>query len=68
MFQKLFFALIAICIFGLVSISSAQAEDLLKVGDGAVDFSAETSDAQNLTLSKIYGEHPVVLVFIRGFG
>jgi hypothetical protein len=47
---------------------SAFAEDLLKVGDKAPEFSATTYDGKAFSLKEATKESPVLLVFIRGFG
>ena len=54
-------------IFGLISVSSAQGNEMMKVGTDAPDFTAGTIDGKGMTLSKKLAENPVVLVFIRGF-
>lgn len=59
--------LIVFCVFGFFGVKTAQSNEMLEVGNAAPDFTAKTFDGQELTLSKLLAESPVVLVFIRGF-
>jgi peroxiredoxin len=39
----------------------------LEKGDAAPEFTANTYDGENISLSKLKKTGPVVLIFIRGF-
>jgi cytochrome oxidase Cu insertion factor (SCO1/SenC/PrrC family) len=78
-YQNCFLAAIACCLFYLaVSVADAQlgpkdgtnlpATDLerVKIGDTAPDFTLESMDGRRITLSEVYRDRNVVLVFYRG--
>jgi peroxiredoxin len=46
----------------------SEGQTRLAVGEKAPDFTADTWDGKNVTLSERVKQGPVVLVFIRGFG
>lgn len=79
MFQSCF-AVLVVCSFFYLTISVANAQlgpkdaanlqptdlERVKVGDTAPDFTLENMDGRKITLSEVYRERSVVLVFYRG--
>jgi len=62
--KKLIIAILFLAAFSV----TAAAEDMpgLKAGDQAPDFTAETYTGETVTLSDVYKDGPVVLIFYRG--
>jgi peroxiredoxin len=45
-----------------------MADEFLKIGDRAPDFTIAASGGRTVSLAELRKDHAVVLVFLRGFG
>ncbi len=65
--MRYFPIIMAICLVLTIPLK-VQGDQLLAPNDDAPAFKAKTFDDQAIESSAIYKDHPLVLIFLRGFG